>query len=128
MKSATELRIQKQTTKAFIEADAITLTLHTRTKVVTGTNQGMLIDGPDRPPQVLRLIPQQPSPYSGARLNVEEQSTQSFQYVLLGEADAEMDLYDWWLLPTGQHAEITTMMPENGYERKGLVTVYNRAK
>lgn len=128
MKSATELRIQRAATKAFIDADAVTLVLHTREKILTGANQGMLIDGPDRPPQVFRLIPQQPSPFSGSRLNVEEQSTQSFQYVLLGETDSEMELYDWWFLDTGQQVEITTMMPDNGYERKGLVTVYNRAK
>ena len=129
MKSPIELRVQKQITKEFIDADVITLVLHTQAKQFTGNNQGMLIAGPDRPAQQFRLIPQQPSPTSGARANVEEASTGSYQFVLLGEADCDMELYDWWLdLTTGQRLEITTMMPDNGYERKGLVTIYNRAK
>lgn len=128
MKSPTELRIQKINTRAFIDADFVILTLHTREKMMSGTEKGMFVDGPDRPPQKFRLITQQPSPYAGARANTTEASTASFQYVLLGTADAEMEIYDWWTLPTGQHVEITTMMPDNGYERKGMCSVFNRAK
>lgn len=127
MKTATELRVQRIVTRGFIDADKVLLTLHTMIEG-TGNNRGILIDGPDRPPQVFRLIPQTISYVSGGQQGVNDQSTQTFLYVLMGHWDCDMALYDWWEdESTGQMLQVTTMMPDNGYQRKGLIAQYKRA-
>lgn len=133
MKSPAELRVQRDLTKAFLEADAMTLVLHTRTKVTSGVDKGMLIDGPDRPPQNFRLIIQPggmgtPAFQGNARLDITEASTAVFTAVLLGYYNAAMDIYDWWQTPEGQFVQITRILTSNQYEKKGLVASYNRTK
>ena len=133
MKSDLELRIQKQLTTAFINTDVITLVLHTRVKTLTGVDKGVLKAGPDRRPQQFQLIIQpggggQPSFQSGERVDVTESGTRSFTAVLLGAADCEMDLYDWWRTEAGQLMVITRILTDNGFEKKGLVISYDRTK
>lgn len=133
MKSPAELAVQRNLTKVFLEADAMTLVLHTRTKVTSGVDKGMIIDGPDRPPQVFRLILQPggmgtPAYQGNGRLDITEASTSIFMAVLLGYYNCAMELYDWWVMPDGQFVQITRILTNNGYERKGLVASYNRTK
>lgn len=128
MKTPIELAAQRRVTRAFIQADVVRLVLHTRVPG-QGSNKGITVDGPDRLPQYMRLIPQNISPNSGARYDNTVSSTASYLFVLMGEWDAEMDLYDWWEDPTtGQLLQIDTMLPDNGYERKGCVNIYERRK
>jgi hypothetical protein len=116
-------------THEFILADYIDIILHTRVKPDSGPHKGMLIDGPDRPVQRFRLIPQNISPQSGARYDATQQGTATFSQVLLGDWDCQMEIYDWWQHPeTGQLFEITTPLWDNGYEKKGMVLLYDRAK
>lgn len=123
-----ELKIQRIITHEFILADYVDIILHTRDKPTTGPNRGVLVDGPDRRSQRFRLIPQAISPQAGARFDATEQGTNEFDQVLMGEWDSEMELYDWWKNEYGQLYEITKVLSENGYERKGLLSLFNRSK
>jgi len=128
VKPPAELAAQRMLTDQFIAADYVDLILHTRVKADTGPNKGSLVDGADRASQRFRLIPQNISPNSGARYDATVQSTAAFMFVLMGKWDAVMELYDWWENEHGQVLQIDTMMPDNGYERKGMVNIYKRAK
>lgn len=128
MKTATEIRVQRMTTRAFIAADYIDIVLHTLIPG-TGPDKGILIAGPDRVSQRFRLIPMNISPNAGQRYDTREESTATFLYTLMGDADVVIELYDWWEnSETGQKLQITTVYPDNGYERKGAVNLFNRAK
>ena len=126
MRPPAELAVQRRITSQFIEADWSTITLHTR-QPGTGDNVGMLLDGPDRPAQRMRLIPQGPGSPDSAPSDGTEQSTAIFLYVLLGNWDAQIQQYDWWVDPdTNQKLEVRDVLPFNGYERKGLVDIFGR--
>ncbi len=123
-----ELSALRSQTAAFIGADWSSIILHTRVRG-TGDDEGMLLDGPDRPAQRMRLIPQGPGSPDSAPSDGTQQSTGIYSYVLLGNWNSQIEQYDWWLHPTtGQKLEVRDVLPYNGYEVKGLVDIYDRSK
>lgn len=128
MKPPGELAVHRRLTNHFISTDYTDIILHTRVEG-TGDNKGVLVAGPDRPSQRFRLIPQNISPQSGARWDATELGTNTFLFVLMGNWDAVIELYDWWESPNnGQRYQVDTVLPFNGYEQKGCINLYRRSK
>lgn len=121
--SPNELRLQRKNTKAFIDANPITLALIPRATSNTGTGQQM-VDGTQRPEQTFRLIDQTRTsgPEPGTVLASDGQQRKA-QYQLLGEYDAIIGLYDYWV-DGGTRFEIANLIHHNDYEVRAQVIRY----
>lgn len=121
---ANELRLQRKNTKAFIDANPIVIALIPRTKVNTGTGQ-QWIDETQRPEQTLRLIDQTRTfgPEPGTVLASDGKQRKA-EYQLLGEHDATIGKYDYWIDPKGIRFEVANLIHSNDYEVRAQVIRY----
>lgn len=119
-----ELRLHRLNTKAFIDANPLVIALVPRTVTNTGTGQ-QVIEGEQRPEQTFRLIDQTrtfgPEPGTVQTLDGQQRKA-SFQ--LLGEHDATVGVYDYWLDGNGTRYEIGNLIFRNGYEVRAQVVRY----
>jgi hypothetical protein len=120
-----ELRLMREQTHWFIMADPIELALIplVETQVVAGGIR--LQDGQPIENQIFRLIPMSSAerPFRGQN---ESGQQRRYEFTLLGEWDALLEANYRWENTAGQSWIVTTMVPFNGYEKKGLVTSYGR--
>lgn len=120
-RSATELRVNRINTLAFIEADLRLITLHTQIPVRSGTGTKMT-PGPDRPTQKARLGDQTrtfnafPGKATGS-----DGTARDMQYQLIMLWDAEIAKNDWWMDVDGYRWDVLDILPDNGYERRAEV-------
>lgn len=124
MSSASEIAWKQRGTDQFIAANPITLILIPKVEVKTGAGGKVATDGPPRMPQALRLIDQATA--SGnvpGRFRAQDGQQRRATFMLLGSWDAVMAVGDHWTV-NGKRYEITEMLPDNGYEQRGMVTYY----
>lgn len=110
----------RRLTKAFIDANPVTLTLVPREKVKKPAGGYTYQDGLARDPQVMTLIEQtglagQPTP----RITVDGVD-RVVEFMLLGEWDCQMARFDVFSYQ-GKDWEVVDLFYDNGYERRALV-------
>ena len=120
MRSAAELRALRAGTKAFIDANAVTLILIPRLRQKSGTGT-ILVPQPARAPQVMRLIDQSTSssPTPGL-VQTSDGRERLIDFFLLGEYTAAVGLWDFWTDVTGTW-EVAQVFPPNDYEVRAAV-------
>lgn len=116
--------MHRRQTDAFIEANQFQVALIPREPVKTGTGT-TLVDQTPRLLQTFRLIDQstptgtQPGTLIGA-----DGRQRKVEFQLLGQYDAQMGRYDYWVDSDGVRLELAEVLPENGYERRAQVVRY----
>lgn len=119
-----EVRLQRLTTRRFIDADPIVVVLTPRTRTIVG-GVAKTVDGTPRPPQTMKLIMQ-----SAAGGSIEQHTGDGTErrtdFQLLGSWDSAGDIGDHWQDSSGQWWEIVAVVPENGYERRFVVESYGK--
>lgn len=121
MATAAELQIKRRQTLAFIAANPYAVTLIPRVEVRTGAGGRVGSDGPPRLPQTLRLIDQSSaSGNSPGALRSQDGLQRKGTHMLLGPYDASMALGDHWT-SGGKQYHISELLPDNGYEKRGMV-------
>lgn len=122
--SAAELRVQRKNTKAFIDSNHIEIALIPRTRTISGSG-AKLTDGTQRPAQRFRLIDQTRSfgPEPGTVIASDGKQRKA-EYQLLGEHDAVIGLYDYWIDEAGIRFEVGNLIHNNDYEVRAQVIRY----
>lgn len=120
MLSAAELKAQRANTKAFIAANPSVLTLIPRVRFKSGTGVSYQ-DQPARPPQTFKLIDQSTSssPTPGL-VQTSDGRERLTDYIMLGEPDVEIALWDYWTDANGTW-EVAQIFPPNQYEVRAAV-------
>lgn len=117
-----ELEINRLNTKAFIDADPVSLVLSHREKEDTPTGGFKFGDPVLRDAQTFRLIPQSDIM---PQVQTPDGTTLTPTYVLLGTHDAQMSRWDTFSLNGIDFVIVSPIRPdytlENVYERKGDV-------
>jgi len=123
-----DMETQRALTKSFIDSNPIVvqLTPVTRTKLPSGGTT--TVTGVPRPIQTFRLIPMShttmPTRSTSTSASADAGVQRRYDYTLLGEWDAQMEVFDYWDSPDGQRLVIEALVSYNGYEKKGLVISY----
>jgi hypothetical protein len=117
-----ELQAQRRVTDWFIAWNPIDLELIPQVKVKTGSGSTW-DEGPARPTQRMRLIPQAETT-EPTRLT--DGTERIVDFVLLGSWNAEMEPNDYWLDTLGERYTVLSVSTFNGYEVKGLIEKHGR--
>ena len=122
------LRILRDQTKAFIDDDPFTIVLTPKSDPVRVPGGGFeKVDGDPRDPQIVKLV------YSGSARGASGQEgvqvtsdgvERRFDYVIIAEWDAELEVGDRWTDALGNHCQITSLIPDNEYERRATASIY----
>jgi hypothetical protein len=116
--------VNKRATRSYIDVNPVVITLTPQDVVKTSNGGTKLLDLPPRPPQRVTLVPQGIGTVSQIGIQKTADGEQLLtQYVLVGEADAQIARFDYWWQDGKKH-ELTYIYPENGYERRALVVVH----
>lgn len=118
--AASELKVLRRNTKAFIDADDRSVVLLRPTRVPNGT--GGTRPGPAAPlaAQTMRLLPQDAS--SSTERRMADGTVVLPTWVLLGTHDADMKRGDTFVMPDGTTtAEVVYVHEKKAYEVKGEV-------
>lgn len=110
--NATELAIHRANTKIYIDSDPVEIVLRTRVEEwVAGTKK--FEEGSPRAGQRFKII------WSGSTgfTYTIEGLTRRFDFILVGEYDAVVEITDFWRV-NSQDNEIQYIFPSNGYEVK----------
>lgn len=123
MASAGELKYQRANTKAFIDANSVSLVLTPRTKHIDGSGWRFADEAP-RAAQTVRLIEQtsggsSPGPQPGL-IQTSDGRERLVDYTLLMEYDGIVELWDYWVDAEGTW-EVAQIFPFNGYEVRAAV-------
>lgn len=120
-----ELEVNRANTKAFIDADPVSVVFERKDKESDGEGGYVWGEGvlPAPEPQTMRLIPQSDSmPVI--------QTPDGFQrtpgYVLLGEWNSSMEIWDYFTIGTTKYQIVSPIRPvhtDNAYEKKGDVAL-----
>ena len=120
--SPEELRINRYLTKQFIDMDPTSIVLLRRARVDNGAGGWRYSSALPRPAQVFKLIPQG-GPVNGLT-ETTDGAERKYDFVLLGEHDADVDVGDYWLDADGSHWVVEGFIPSNEYEiRAGVRAV-----
>jgi hypothetical protein len=112
--SLTELSINRVNTANFINLDPTSIALKTRVEqFVAGTRKRT--DGPTRSPQLFKVI--WGTVGAGFVPIIGGGETRRFDFILVGNWDAIVDIGDYWVVGKQQN-EIGYIYPWNGYEVK----------
>lgn len=110
-----ELRAQRRISRAFIEADPVTVTLARRSRNPDGAG-GTTVGAPvSQAPQRFRLLPQEDG--ATARTTAEGE-TATPEFMLMGEWNANMARFDEFTLADGRRFQIV-YIDDRQYELKG---------
>lgn len=115
----TGLDQNRAATVAFIDVAPTTITLYPRTKDSDGTGGWRLVVGAAREPQVFSLLEPGNSGYDLPLVTVDGEQ-HAIDFMLLGTYDAIIEEDDVFTVD-GEKYIVATIMPFNGYERRGLV-------
>ena len=124
MINATEARIQRKLTLAFIASDSASFTLVPTTYASNGSGGRKRVDSPARLPQSMRLIPQ--SGTVGTERETLDGMVVQPTYVLLGEWNAGMARGDRFTYG-GTRYEVVWVHENRNYETKGEVITRGEA-
>lgn len=120
----TEVQMNRRMTAAFIDANPIDVTLVPRVAVKTGTGTTLQDQFP-RPSQTFRLIDQSAVGGTTPGTVVGTDGRQhKVEFQLLGNYDAMLAKYDYWVDSDGVRLEVAELLPDNGYERRAQVVRY----
>lgn len=106
-------------TKRFISFAPVTLTLRSYSIANDGTGGKKEVFAGNRPPQVFTLLEPSSSNYKLKATQPEGTNT-IYDYMLLGEYDAVIGLYDEFTYD-GNEYRVENILSENGYERRAVV-------
>lgn len=121
MSRADELRLQRKGTVAFIEANPVSVQLIPRTKVTDGSGSRWVEEAP-RAAQTFRIIDQSTARLSTTvTVRTSDGQERLADFMLLGEHDAVVGLYDVWDDTDGKRYEVAQLYPDNGYEVRAAV-------
>ena len=112
------LQVNRRLTRAFIQANPVTLVLTPRSKVRTPTGGTKWQEGTPRAPQVMTLIEPPTDPVPTVTADGVERRV---NFMLLGRHDAAMERGDVFT-HQGRDWEIVEMFYDNGYEKRGMVS------
>lgn len=115
MTNAAELQVQRQLTKAFIDAEPDSVVLQPFDKESNGSGGYRIVPASPRDPQVMRLIPISTTAFERLTL---DGKTVAPQFVLQGEWDCEMQRGDRFELD-GKRYEIVHLQEKQEYQKKG---------
>lgn len=119
-----ELAIHRKNTEWFIAWNPIDLVLIPEVKVRSGTGT-KITDGPPRPVQRMRLIPQTETTPPTI---IEDGVERVISFVLLGLHDAQMGVGDHWTDDAGNFYRVVYVNDYNGYEVKGLIEAHGNKR
>lgn len=125
-----ETRVNRELTHAFIMSDPMEIQLIPYLDVRQPSGGMVPTAQPARETQTFRLIPMssadRPRTSSSAAVAADEGVQRRYEYTLLGEWNCLMSEKDQWTTPDGQVLVIDSIVSNNGYERKGMITSYGR--
>lgn len=119
----TELRVNRQNTAAFINADHEVIVLTPRTKTRTSTGGTTWTKGTPRDPQKFHFTERVSNAMPSNRVPGGEQRIED--YTLLGNYDAVIEVGDVFDFGGGEW-EVVSLTNENGYERRATVIRHGR--
>jgi hypothetical protein len=127
--SAGELELQRSNTAAFIAADPTTIALipSVQTKLPSGGVE--ISPGSPQPAQTFRLIPMSHTERPTRAANSTGSETglvRKHDFTLLGNWDAVWQEGDFWDDAEGKRWVIDALVPDNGYQRKAMVTAFRQ--
>jgi hypothetical protein len=125
MQDPMELLVNRAGTKAFIDADPVTVTLTPRIASRAPTGGVTQTDGAPRAPQVFKLIMQSPAG-SSIEQRTEDGTERQVDFVLLGEWNAVIAVGDWWEDGLGNRWEVRALIPTNNYESRAVVEAHGK--
>ena len=114
----TRLAYERLTTDAFIQDDPSSIVLKRQTKVAK-PGGGHDFPKVDLAPQTFRYVNQGTG--SGIGTGVGDGMARSFEYIMVGRYDADVNLHDTWV-ENGIQYEVDSIIPNNGYETRFHVT------
>jgi hypothetical protein len=120
-----ELRVNRINTKAFIDADPLSLILQTRGSSRTASGAYAQETADERPEQVFKLIMQSPAGGS-IEQRTEDGTERQVDFILLGEWDAQVAVGDYWDDEKDQRWEVKAIVPRNGYETRAVVEAHGK--
>lgn len=120
---AAEAKVQRKLTFAFIEADSVQIALVPAEFVSNGSGGRKRVDLPVRPPQSMRLIPQDAN---AAERETLDGSVVQPNYMLLGVWDASMARGDRFT-NSGTRYEVVYVHAKRDYQTKGEVITRGEA-
>lgn len=110
-----ELALNRRMTKWFIDRDPSTIVLSSPNKVQSGT--AWRVSGKnDKDPQTVKII--WPGG-DGFVLTTPDGRTRRFDFIIVGEHDADIEIDDFFEFENGNKYTIEYLFPANGYEVKG---------
>lgn len=121
---STETVTQRGLTHWFIMSDPMQITLMPFTSVRMASGGVSMQPQTARETQTFRLIPF--SAFQPPVRSPDQGVQRRYDYTLMGEWNAVMDVNDRWTDELGQTWVIDNLVPANGYERKGLVISYGK--
>jgi hypothetical protein len=118
------LVIQRQMTAKYIQTDPTTIVLTPTVQHHTDSGSVVEEDGPDRAPQVFKLISLQFTPREQLPNVTVDGVERIIGFYLLGEWGCVMEAKDHWVGADGRRYVIVAMMGGHGYETKGAVEAH----
>lgn len=122
------LKVLRKQTKWFIDDDPFEITLTPRSQSTRVAGGGFVkSNGTPRAPQIVKLV------YAGSARGASGQEgiqvtsdgvERRYDYVIVGEWDMEIEVGDHWLDPRGNRCEVTSLIPDNMYERRATASIY----
>ncbi len=118
--SYAELTVMRKLTVFMIKTNPIALALIPEVKIRKDNGSLVYEDGPVRPIQIFRLLPES---YQTKPTQIVDGVERVIDYTLLGRWDAQMERGDHWVGTDGKHYKIIELVPYQPYmyEKKGLV-------
>lgn len=123
MTSTSELKVNRRNTSAFVAERPVTITLTPQRRVRTATGGFEIAPDPDRAPQTFRVI-DLTTGYATQRMPPQrtlDGIERSAEFMLLGEWGTLLERFDTWEDGDGSRWEITSVYPDNDYERRAVV-------
>jgi hypothetical protein len=121
---STETSVQRDLTHWFIMSDPREIALVPHARIRTGSGGFTMQAQPARETQVFRLIPA--SSFEPPVRSPDQGVQRRYDFTLLGEWNAIMEVDDRWTDELGQTWVIDNLVSSNGYERKALIISYGK--
>lgn len=123
MSIATELKINRLNTAAFIAIKPVTIVLTPQRRIRTTTGGFSIAADANRASQDFRII-DLTTGYATERMPPQrtiDGIERSAEFMLLGKYDAVIKRFDTWTDTNGSRWEVTSVYPYNEYEQRAVV-------
>lgn len=121
--------MQRSNTAAFIAADPISIALIPAVQTTLPSGGTKLDYGTPQTAQTFRLIPMSHTERPTRAANATGSETgvvRKHDFTLLGKWDAVWEKGDSWVDAEGKRWVIDSLVPDNGYQRKAMVTAFRQ--